>query len=143
MSAESQTSLKTRDADILSDTSLLPERGWHDMDVKWLITNANMGSHKTVVGRTYFPPGSKHDVHRHPHAEEWEFVLSGQGVKIVGEQEFVMEAGDVCFCPQNVYHGLRNDSDEPLVTIWGYCGAGSLEEAGYQIPGDEDGADNP
>jgi oxalate decarboxylase/phosphoglucose isomerase-like protein (cupin superfamily) len=143
MSAESQTSLKTRDAEILSDTSLLPSRGWHDMDVKWLITTENMGSHKTVVGRTYFPPGSKHDLHRHPNAEEWEYVLSGQGVKVVGDQEFVMEAGDVCFCPQNVYHGLRNDSDEPLVTIWGYCGAGTLEEAGYEIPGDEEGPENP
>ena len=143
MSAESQTSLKTRDAEILSDTSLLAERGWHDMDVKWLITSENMGSRKTVVGRTYFPPGSKHDLHRHPNAEEWEYVISGQGVKVVGDQEFVMDAGDVCFCPQNVYHGLRNDSDEPLVTIWGYCGAGTLEEAGYEIPGDEEGPENP
>ena len=136
MALESERPLRTRDDEILSDGSLSPERGWHDMDVKWLITNANMGSHKTVVGRTLFPPGSKHDVHRHPNAEEWEYVISGEGVKVVGDQEFVMRAGDICFCPQDVFHGLRNDSSEPLLTIWGYCGAGSLEEAGYELPSD-------
>jgi oxalate decarboxylase/phosphoglucose isomerase-like protein (cupin superfamily) len=108
------------------------------MDVKWLVTSENMGTSKTVVGRTIFPPGSKHDLHRHPNAEEWEYVLSGEGIKTVGDEEFAMRPGDVCFCPQNVYHALRNESDEPLVSIWGYCGAGTLEEAGYEIPSDEE-----
>jgi oxalate decarboxylase/phosphoglucose isomerase-like protein (cupin superfamily) len=138
MSGETQRSLKTRDSDIASDETLSPERGWNDMDVKWLITRENMGAAQTVVGRTYFPPGSHHDLHRHPNAEEWEYVLSGEGIKTVGEQEFVMRAGDVCFCPQNVYHSLRNDSDQPLISIWGYCGAGSLEDAGYELPSDEE-----
>ena len=139
MSVESDRPLKTRDDEIQSDGSLSAERGWHDMDVKWLITGANMGARKTVVGRTFFPPGSMHDLHRHPNAEEWEYVLSGEGVKVVGDQEFVMRAGDVCFCPQNVFHSLRNESQEPLVSIWGYCGAGSLEEAGYELPEDAAG----
>src|SRR6476646_5962097 len=109
MSVDRESTLKTSDKEIFSDDTLSPERGWHDMDVKWLITRENMGSSKTVVGRTYFPPGSKHDLHRHPNAEEWEYVLVGEGVKVVGDDEFVMRAGDVCFCPQNVYHSLRNE----------------------------------
>lgn len=138
MSGEVESLLKTSDLEISSDETLSPDRGWHNMDVKWLITKDNMGTAKTVVGRTIFPPGSKHDLHRHPNAEEWEYVLSGEGVKVVGDQEFTMRAGDVCFCPQNVYHALRNESDETLVSIWGYCGVGNLEEAGYEIPGDEE-----
>jgi quercetin dioxygenase-like cupin family protein len=132
--------LLTREEEIVSDASLSAERGWHDMDVKWLITKATMGSSKTVVGRTYFPPGSKHALHRHPNAEEWEYILSGKGVKHVGEEAFEMRPGDVVFCPQNVYHGLENppENDEPLVTIWGYCGAGSLEDAGYLLPSDDE-----
>jgi quercetin dioxygenase-like cupin family protein len=137
MSAGSEHPLKTSEALIPSDDSLHEERGWHRMDVKWLITRESMGSNKTVVGRTYFPPGSKHDLHRHPNAEEWEFVLSGEGIKRVGDDAFVVGPGEVVFCPQNVYHGLENPSEtEPLVTIWGYCGAGSLEEAGYALPED-------
>jgi oxalate decarboxylase/phosphoglucose isomerase-like protein (cupin superfamily) len=137
MSASSQHQLKVVAQEAPSDASLTPERGWHDMDVKWLITRSTMGSSKTVVGRTYFPPGSKHAVHRHPNAEEWEFILSGEGIKHVADDSFVMRAGELCFCPQNVFHGLENASEtEPLVTIWGYCGAGSLEEAGYVLPED-------
>jgi quercetin dioxygenase-like cupin family protein len=123
---------------IASDASLSAERGWHDMDVKWLITKDNVGSSKTVVGRTFFPPGSKHAVHRHPNAEEWEYIISGKGVKHVGDESFVMGPGDLVFCPQDVYHGLENPAEntEPLVTLWGYCGAGSLEDAGYVLPTD-------
>jgi mannose-6-phosphate isomerase-like protein (cupin superfamily) len=137
MSASSEHPLKVVVQEAPSDASLTPERGWHDMDVKWLITRGSMGSSKTVVGRTYFPPGGKHELHRHPNAEEWEFIISGEGIKHVGDESFVMRAGELCFCPQNVYHGLENPSEtEPLVTIWGYCGAGSLEEAGYVLPDD-------
>jgi hypothetical protein len=44
----------------------------------------------------------------------------------------------MAFAPRNVYHGLENGSDtEPLITLWGYTGASSLEEAGYVIPEDD------
>ena len=52
---------------------------------------------------------------------------------------FVVRAGDIAFAPRNVYHGLENGSDtEPLITLWGYSGAPSLEKAGYVIPEDDD-----
>ena len=61
-------------------------------------------------------------------------------LKHVGNESFVLRAGELAFIPRNVYHGLENHSDtETLVTLWGYCGASSLEEAGYVIP--EDGKD--
>ncbi len=134
----SQHPLKASGSEIPSDTSLSEERGWHSMDVKWLITRSTMGATKTVVGQTFFPPGSRHDLHRHPNAEEWEYVLSGEGIKRVGDETFRIREGEVVFCPQDVYHGMENASDtDPLVTIWGYCGAGSLEEAGYVLPEDD------
>jgi quercetin dioxygenase-like cupin family protein len=130
--------LKTSGGEIASDASLTEERGWHQMDVRWLITRESMGATKTVVGRTFFPPGGRHDLHRHPNAEEWEYVLSGEGIKRVGDEAFRIGEGELVFCPQDVYHGMENASQtEPLVTIWGYCGAGSLEEAGYILPEDD------
>jgi quercetin dioxygenase-like cupin family protein len=140
MSVDSEHPLKVSGSSVLADSSLREDRGWHRMDVRWLITTERMGSRKTVVGQTTFPPGGKHDLHRHPNAEEWELVLQGEGIKRVGDESFLMRAGDVCFCPQNVYHSLENASEtELLVTVWGYCGAGSLEEAGYLLPGDDEG----
>jgi quercetin dioxygenase-like cupin family protein len=130
---------KTVAENVSRDTSLTDDRGWHDMDVRWLITRESMGSDLTVVGQTFFPPGAKHAMHRHPHAEEWELVLEGEGIKHVGDDSFHLKVGEVAFIPRNVYHGLENASDtKPLVSIWGYCGVGSLEEAGYVLPSDDE-----
>ncbi len=44
--------------------------GWIDMDVRWLVTRQTVGADDTVFGVTYFPPGSRHEIHRHENAEE-------------------------------------------------------------------------
>lgn len=123
---------------IAPDESLTADRGWIDMDVRWLITRETVGAEKACMGRTHLRPGSKHDIHRHPHAEEWEYVISGHAIKHIGDGIVHMEPGDVIFVPANVYHGLENASDtEPVDTVWGYGGAANLEEAGYFLPADD------
>lgn len=106
--------------------------GWIDMDVRWLVTRQTVGADDTVFGVTYFPPGSRHEIHRHEHAEEVEYLIQGQGVARVGEDDVMMGLGDAVFVPRNDYHGFRNTSEtETAVMIWCYAGAASLEEAGY------------
>lgn len=122
------------------DRSLKEDRGWHKMDVRWLVTDRTVGSKMTVVGRTILPPGvgARHALHRHRNAEEWEYILHGTGIKHVGDDTFILRAGELAFIPRNVYHGLENASDtEPLITLWGYSGASSLEKSGYRIPEDD------
>lgn len=122
--------------DVAPDGTLRAEDGWIEMEVRWLVTEETMPSRQTVVGRTVLRPGSKHDIHRHPHAEEWEYVLSGSAIKHVGEETVRLEAGDLVFVPAGVFHGLENaSSEEPVVTLWGYSGAASLAAAGYELPG--------
>jgi quercetin dioxygenase-like cupin family protein len=104
------------------------------------VTDKTMGSEMTVVGRTILPPGigSRHALHRHRNAEEWEYIIYGKAVKHVGKDTFMMQAGELAFIPRNVYHGLENASEnEPLITLWGYSGAASLEKSGYAIPEDD------
>ena len=106
--------------------------GWIDMDVRWLVTRQTVGADDTVFGVTYFPPGSRHEIHRHEHAEEVEYLIAGEGVARVGEADVAMGVGEAVFVPRNDYHGFRNTSDtETAVMIWCYAGAASLEEAGY------------
>jgi len=122
------------------DQTLQEDRGWHKMDVRWMVTDKTMGAEQTVVGRTIMPPGvgSKHAIHRHPNAEEWEYIVYGTAIKHVGDDTFILRTGEIAFIPRNVYHGLENASEnEPLITLWGYCGAPSLEKAGYIIPADD------
>lgn len=137
MAAQADSKLKLKPASVAVDETLAPEHGWHQMDVRWLITSATMPSKNTVVGHTTMPPGVKarHALHRHPNAEEWEYVISGVGIKHIGDESILMTAGELTFVPRDIYHGLENASEtETLVTLWGYCGASSLEEAGYIIP---------
>jgi oxalate decarboxylase/phosphoglucose isomerase-like protein (cupin superfamily) len=114
--------------------------GWVDMDVRWLVTRDSVGAETSVFGITYFPPGSRHEVHRHERAEEVEYLIGGEGVARVGDDDVVMGPGDAVFVPRNHYHGFRNTSaTETAIMAWCYAGAASLEEAGY-VTEDEDRA---
>jgi quercetin dioxygenase-like cupin family protein len=102
------------------------------MNVKFLITDDSVGSQQTVFGITIFPPGARHDIHRHPNAEETEYIVEGHGVARVGGDDVAMGPGDIVFVPANEYHGFYNSSDaERAVMVWCYGGAASLEQAGY------------
>jgi quercetin dioxygenase-like cupin family protein len=127
--------IATREVEV--DGSLAADTGWHDLAVRWLISDESVGSRSTVVGLSVFPPGAKHDLHRHPNAEEWEFVLRGTGIKRVEGEDVAIGPGDIVFTPRDSYHGVANTSGDVLETLWGYTGGASLEEAGY-VQADED-----
>ena len=109
----------------------IPDRGWLNMDVRWLVTKETVGASKTVFGVTFFPPGARHELHRHPHAEEVEYLVSGSGTAYVGDDAIELGAGEAVFVPQNAYHGFENTSDADVVMAWYYAGAASLEDAGF------------
>jgi quercetin dioxygenase-like cupin family protein len=109
----------------------IPERGWVDMDVRWLVTSESVGAKQTVFGVTTFPPGARHELHRHPNAEEVEYLVSGHGVAYVDDDAIELGPGEAVFVPQNSYHGFENTSAAEVVMAWLYAGAASLEEAGF------------
>jgi quercetin dioxygenase-like cupin family protein len=115
-----------------ADGSLKAEDGWVDMNVKFLITTDTVNAQQTVFGITVFPPGGRHEIHRHPHAEETEYIVEGHGVARVGEDDVSIGPGDIVFVPTNEYHGFYNTSvTERAVMVWCYGGAGTLAQAGY------------
>jgi quercetin dioxygenase-like cupin family protein len=109
------------------------------MDVRWLVTKETVGAAKTVFGVTFFQPGARHELHRHPNAEEVEYLVSGRGVAWVGDDAIELGPGEAVFVPQNEYHGFANTSDAEVVMAWCYAGAASLEDAGF-VTRDEDEA---
>jgi quercetin dioxygenase-like cupin family protein len=124
------------------DGSLRAEDGWVDMHVRFLITKETVGAEQTVFGITIFPPGAMHDIHRHPNAEETEYIVEGRGIARVGDDDVAMGPGDIVFVKQNDDHGFRNTSDtERAVMVWCYGGAASLEDAGYVRIEDRSGKD--
>jgi mannose-6-phosphate isomerase-like protein (cupin superfamily) len=79
------------------------------------------------------PPGAQHDRHRHFHCDEFWIVVKGRGVMYLedGTEKPSCE-GDVVYTPRGHWHGFKNTSDEDVVLVWGWSGAGSLEAAGYE-----------
>jgi len=126
-----RTSLK----DVPLVGGLKKEDGWIDMQVQFLIDEKTADSGRMLVGRTVLPPGAAHERHRHSNVDEFWIVIKGEGVMYTEEGEEPSGEGDVVFTPAGYWHGFKNTSDEDVVLVWGWSGAGSLEKAGYEIPG--------
>lgn len=123
---------KVRVADVKPSDSHKAEDGWMGMAVQWVITRASGGSEQTVFGITTFPPGGRHDIHRHPHAEEVEYLIEGEGIARIGDVDVRMVPGDVVVAKVGEAHGFWNTSaTDRAVLLWCYGGAASLEDAGY------------
>ena len=110
------------------------DEGWVDMQVQFLVDQARAGSDEFLLGWTVLPPGARHDRHRHPNADEFFIVLSGRGMVYTDDEDQPAEEGDVLFTRRGHWHGFDNTGDVDVTLVWGWSGAGSLDEAGYELP---------
>ncbi len=67
----------------------------------------------------HLEPGAMRQLHWHPNADEWQYVLKGEMTLGVFASEGKasisrLAAGDVGYVPKGYGHALRNDSDQPL-----------------------------
>jgi quercetin dioxygenase-like cupin family protein len=127
--------LKLALKDVPVDDSLRPETGWGeegaDMAVQWIVSAKTVGAQDHVLGLTVFQPGARHHPHRHPNAEEAQYLIQGQGLARVGDTDIEQQAGDTVFVPRNEWHGFQATGEGETIMLWTYGGATSLEEAGY------------
>jgi quercetin dioxygenase-like cupin family protein len=129
---------RARIEDVPLEANLREDEGWIDMQVQFLIDSRAARSDELVVGRTVLPPGARHERHRHPNCDEFLVVMSGRGEIYTNAGREPSSVGDVVFTPRGNWHGFDNTSDEDVLLIWGWSGAGSLEAAGYERPGEDD-----
>jgi quercetin dioxygenase-like cupin family protein len=113
---------------------LREDEGWIGMQVQFLIDERSAGTDQLVFGRTVIPPGGRHDRHRHLNCDEFLLVLTGSGEIYTDDGREPAAAGDVVFTPAGHWHGFDNTGEEDALLIWGWRGAGSLEQAGYEVP---------
>ena len=69
-------------------------------------------------------PGVTEGAHIHEgenSLEELYYFVEGKGELWFGEETLQVEAGDAVLVPQNVDHGMRNNSDKPMrvIVVWG------------------------
>lgn len=122
--------------DVPTVEGLRRDEGWVNMQVQFLIDKATANSKELLVGRTVLPPGAMHDRHRHFNCEEFWIVLQGSGVMYTNEGERPAKEGDVVLIPREHWHGFKNTTDSDVILVWGWSGAGSLEDSGYEVAHD-------
>ena len=100
--------------------------------IRNVVNKEGTGAHRIILLSSELPPGKVHLLHRHPNAEQIMYVLKGSCIALSEEEPVRLKEGDAVFIAQGEWHGIRNDTDEPAVTLVIYAGAGTLEEAGYE-----------
>jgi quercetin dioxygenase-like cupin family protein len=90
------------------------------------------GARRIILLTSELPPGKVHLLHRHPNAEQIMYVLEGSCLALSEGEPVRLKEGDAVFISQGEWHGVRNDTERPAVTLVIYAGAGTLEEAGYE-----------
>ena len=113
------------------------EQGWHQMDIRFIVTRETVGSTQAAWWRTVFPPGAAHRKHIHHQSDEILYGICGRGAQGIGDTEVLVEPGVAVFIPKGAVHWMRNLSEtEPLEIVGIYAGVGSLEESGYEYVGE-------
>ena len=100
--------------------------------VRNVINKDDAGARRIILLSVELPPSTVHLLHRHPNAEQIMYVLEGSCLALSEGEPIHLKEGDAAFIAKGEWHGVRNDTDQPAVTLIIYAGAGTLEEAGYE-----------
>ena len=123
-----------RDAGL--QTLHVPAEGFVNMRAAVRVSSEVGGSHRMVLGESIFDgPGSVHNLHRHPSAEEFQVILDGEGFHIgEGGVETQVGPGEVMLMPAGEWHGFRGAGTAVTRTIFGFLGVPGVDQAGYELP---------
>lgn len=109
------------------------DQGWKGMDIRFPLPPEIARSSGVALFRAVFGPRAEHQRHRHPHADEFFYVISGRAAVGTEDEEHEVGAGTVELVRRGRLHWLRNlDPNGEVEVFGGYLGVGSLEEAGYE-----------
>jgi len=85
--------------------------------LRWLCQGEFSDLTGLAVGEATFPVGGGHGPHRHPNAEEILYVLRGQALQGVGDEQRELYPGDAALVRRDEIHWSRSAGDEPLVLL--------------------------
>ncbi|MBI4220624.1 MAG: cupin domain-containing protein [Chloroflexi bacterium] len=74
----------------------------------------NLRSNRLQITRSVYGPGGWTRPHSHPDHEHAYYVIRGQALVKVGDQERVLGAGEVAYIPKGTLHGYKAHGSEPV-----------------------------
>jgi len=81
-----------------------------------LLPDGDHGQLRTL-NRARLTKGHTFGAHTHHDCLEWYIFLSGEGEMVVGNETFMVKAGDFVEVELGKVHDLRNDEDDDLVFV--------------------------
>jgi oxalate decarboxylase len=93
---------------------------------EWRVDSTTFPVSKTVTGVVLdLEPGALRELHWHPSADEWQYVMEGQvSVTMFGSHGRVrieqLEKGDVGYIPQGYGHSIENTGNMPCRVLIGF-----------------------
>lgn len=109
----------------VADIKRKEETGSHPWNPKSSRTGTHLsraaGLERTGISIVRMPPGKESFAyHNHYREEEWIYILSGNAIAEIDDEEYAMGPGDfVAFPTPSVAHNLCNRSEEELVYLMG------------------------
>jgi quercetin dioxygenase-like cupin family protein len=80
-------------------------------------------SERLMLGLNCLEPGQVQKIHDHTDQDKFYFVLEGEGLFTVGEEEKTASYGMLVWAPAGVPHGVSNQSAQRLVILMGIAPA--------------------
>jgi len=80
-------------------------------------------SERLMLGLNCLEPGQVQKIHDHADQDKFYFVLEGEGLFTLGEEEITASSGMLVWAPAGVPHGVSNQSTQRLVILMGIAPA--------------------
>jgi mannose-6-phosphate isomerase-like protein (cupin superfamily) len=111
-----------------------PTDGWGNLHWKTLISGDRTPTCAITQGVAELTPAppDTFPVHRHAQAETY-FVLSGEGVLRIGDEEHALSPGVIAFIPGGAHHTTYATGREPLRILYTFA-ANSFSDVLYEFP---------
>jgi len=97
----------------------------NNLDIK--ISTSDTSGALAVLEQTGFTPKGGPPLHIHPYQDEWFYIIEGEYLFQVGEDQYPLKAGDTIFLPRNVQHAFMQVT-ERAKTLVSYLPAGKMED---------------
>lgn len=80
-------------------------------------------SERLMLGLNCLEAGQEQKVHDHSNQDKFYFVLEGEGLFTVGDEEKVAGAGMLVWAPATTPHGVKNQNSQRLIILMGMAPA--------------------
>lgn len=85
--------------------------------IVWADNKELTGEDTLTVGKVTIEPGEENSEHYHPNCDESLYLLSGELTHTLGDEEAVLEAGDLIHVPAGEPHQGINTGEEDAVAV--------------------------